>query len=101
MDIVPVKGKFSARITVSADPDGSMDENVNGPMEDDKSGDGDDEEDEEGEEEDEDEEGGAGDEYRVDKIMKHKTVKGHLTYLIKWLGYPNRNDYTWEPVENL
>ncbi|KAI6879285.1 hypothetical protein KC359_g503 [Hortaea werneckii] len=55
------------------------------------------EEDENEEEEDEDE-----DEYRVEKIVKHDWLDdGTLVYQIKWQGYEDPGDMTWEPVENL
>ncbi|KAI7157442.1 hypothetical protein KC349_g5615 [Hortaea werneckii] len=48
--------------------------------------------------EDEDDE----DEYRVEKIVKHDWLDdGTLVYQIKWQGYEDPGDMTWEPVENL
>ncbi|CAI2380992.1 unnamed protein product [Moneuplotes crassus] len=38
--------------------------------------------------------------YQVERITKHKIVRGKKYYLIKWVGYHDR-DNTWEPVENL
>lgn len=32
--------------------------------------------------------------------MKKHTVKGKVEYLIKWKGYDDPKDNTWEPVEN-
>lgn len=44
----------------------------------------------------------VGDElYIVEKILDmRKTKKGHIEYLIKWKGYDNESDNTWEPMEN-
>ncbi|KAI7181210.1 hypothetical protein D0869_14833 [Hortaea werneckii] len=53
--------------------------------------------DDENDEEEDDE-----DEYRVDKIVKHDWLDdGTLVYQIKWQGYEDPGDMTWEPVENL
>lgn len=42
------------------------------------------------------------DEYRVEKIMQHGYGKGGVViYQIKWLGYDDEADLTWEPIENL
>jgi chromobox protein 1 len=51
------------------------------------------------EEEDDDEE--EEDEYQVEKIIEHKVKRGTTVYRIKWLGYEDEADQTWEPVENL
>ena len=32
--------------------------------------------------------------YRVEKVVRTKTVKGVKKYLVKWLGYPE-SDNTW------
>ena len=48
-------------------------------------------------EEDEDDE----DEYQVEKIEEHNFVKGKVIYKVKWLGYDEEDDKTWEPIENL
>lgn len=48
-----------------------------------------------------DEEDGE-DEYSVDAILEHHFEKGGaLKYKVKWLGYENEEDMTWEPAENL
>ncbi|KAK4901581.1 hypothetical protein LTR27_001353 [Elasticomyces elasticus] len=55
----------------------------------------------EAEAEEEDDEEGE-DEYRVEKILSHDfDKKGNVIYQIKWLGYENDEDLTWEPIENL
>ncbi|CAD5207611.1 unnamed protein product [Bursaphelenchus okinawaensis] len=38
--------------------------------------------------------------YVVEAILDHRKVRGKKEYLIKWLGYDNKDDNTWEPVEN-
>ncbi|KAM3415906.1 hypothetical protein BST61_g9402 [Cercospora zeina] len=50
--------------------------------------------------EDDDEEE-AEDEYAVEKIISHKFLKGKTVYEIKWVGYDDEADRTWEPIENL
>ncbi|KAH7070033.1 hypothetical protein FB567DRAFT_218348 [Paraphoma chrysanthemicola] len=51
------------------------------------------------EEEDEDEEGP--DEYVVEKILGHKFTKGELVFDVKWQGYDDPKDRTWEPEANM
>lgn len=52
--------------------------------------------------EDDDEDGsGDEDEYSVDSIVAHAFERGKIMYKIKWLGYPDEADMTWEPLENL
>ena len=44
------------------------------------------------------------DEYEVEAILdtRKKKIKGAVReYLIKWKGYDNEEDNTWEPEENL
>lgn len=54
------------------------------------------EEDEEEDDEDDEEE------YRVEKILNHGFHDdGSALYQIKWLGYNDASDRTWEPIENL
>ncbi|KAL1610777.1 hypothetical protein SLS60_002448 [Paraconiothyrium brasiliense] len=47
--------------------------------------------------EDEDEE----EEYVVEEIRAHKTVKGSVVYHVKWQGYDDPKDMTWEGEDNL
>lgn len=51
--------------------------------------------------EEEDDESGEEDEFQVEKILDHKTHRGAILYRIKWLGYEDVADETWEPEENL
>ena len=39
------------------------------------------------------------DEWEVEHILKHKTVRGKLMFLTRWKGYPPEDD-TWEPSDN-
>ncbi|ROT36617.1 hypothetical protein SODALDRAFT_345920 [Sodiomyces alkalinus F11] len=58
------------------------------------------EEDEEVQEEGEDE--AEEDEYIVEKIILHSVdVQGNITFKVKWEGYEDEADQTWEPEENL
>ena len=41
------------------------------------------------------------DEYVVEKILTHKFQKNKTMYQIKWFGYDDDADLTWEPKENL
>jgi chromobox protein 1 len=43
----------------------------------------------------------AEDEYVVEKLLEHKTVRGVVQYKVKWAGWPNDEDCTWEPAANL
>lgn len=44
---------------------------------------------------------GAEDEYVVEKIISHKIVKGQLVFEVKWQGYEEEADRTWEPEDNM
>jgi chromobox protein 1 len=37
----------------------------------------------------------------VEKIVAHKGQGKKTLYLVKWLGYENEEDQTWEPADNL
>jgi len=39
-------------------------------------------------------------EYRVERIIKKRVIKGKTEYFLKWVGY-SEDENTWEPVENL
>lgn len=52
-------------------------------------------------EEDEDDDDEEGEEYRVEKVLKHRFNGADVEYLIKWFGYDKKADQTWEPLENL
>ncbi|KAH7707598.1 heterochromatin protein 1 [Aphelenchoides avenae] len=38
--------------------------------------------------------------YTVEKILDKRHVRGKLEYQIKWLGWENPEDITWEPAAN-
>jgi transposase InsO family protein len=40
-------------------------------------------------------------EYVVEEIMDSKFSRGKLKYLVKWEGYPNPTEWTWEPEESV
>merc|ERR1712156_1057274 len=39
--------------------------------------------------------------YEVEDILKSKEEEGKRLYLIKWKGYDQAEDNTWEPEENI
>lgn len=39
--------------------------------------------------------------YLIEKILNMKIEEGQRQYLIKWQGYDDPNDNTWEPLANL
>lgn len=41
------------------------------------------------------------DEFIVEKILGHKFVKGELVFHVKWQGWDNPEDQTWEPEDNM
>jgi chromobox protein 1 len=51
--------------------------------------------------EEEEYEDGVMGEYDVEKILDKKKVGGQWKYLIKWEGWNNPEDLTWEPLEHL
>ena len=40
-------------------------------------------------------------EYEVEKIISKRVRKGKVEYLVKWKGWEDPDDNTWEPVANL
>ena len=40
-------------------------------------------------------------EYIVEQILDERIKKGKFEYLVKWKGYDNAKDNTWEPVQNI
>ena len=56
---------------------------------------------EEAEEEDDGEEEEEEEEYVIERILKQKLIAGETQYLVKWRGYDNADDNTWETAENL
>jgi len=43
-----------------------------------------------------------GEEYEVEKVLDKRTKKGgKVEYLVKWRGYEDPDDNTWEPADNL
>jgi len=44
------------------------------------------------------------DHFLVDRILDHRgnwQRKGTLEFLVKWVGYPNPEEFTWEPWKNV
>jgi len=39
--------------------------------------------------------------YQVEKILKSRMVRGKKQYYVKWVGYNDEADNTWEPLANL
>ncbi|KAI1146536.1 hypothetical protein F4825DRAFT_472467 [Nemania diffusa] len=39
-------------------------------------------------------------EYEVEEIMDSKRVGGSVRYLVKWQGWEDKKDWTWEPYKN-
>jgi len=46
-------------------------------------------------------EGSDAEVYEVEKLLEKKVKKGKTEYLVKWKGYEDEAENTWEPVENL
>ena len=58
--------------------------------------------DEEDEGDDDEEESGEEEEYEVERIRKHRLCDdGSIEFQVRWKGYPDSDDDTWEPRENL
>ncbi|KAJ9515257.1 hypothetical protein QJQ45_002387 [Haematococcus lacustris] len=43
---------------------------------------------------------GDGQWFLVERILKHRTVKGRVEYLVRWAGYGPEHDL-WEPAKNI
>ena len=41
------------------------------------------------------------DDYIIESILQHKGNRSNPQFLVKWLGYDDPNDHTWEPVKNI
>jgi len=41
------------------------------------------------------------DEWEVETILAHKYENGKLKYYVKWVGFDDPSDNTWEPTKNL
>jgi hypothetical protein len=39
--------------------------------------------------------------YEVEKILNHRIDGSELQFLVKWLGYDDPGDDTWEPISQL
>lgn len=58
--------------------------------------------DHEDDEDDEESEGDEEDDYEVDRILSSRKAKGGKTeYLVRWKGYEEEEDNTWEPAAHL
>ena len=40
-------------------------------------------------------------EYKIEELMDSKFVRNKLKYLVKWRGYPNQANWTWEPEDKI
>ena len=107
-DVIPPKksAKASAKTTKKtptkpADEDMDIAEDDIAPAQEEDEGDVA-EDDDDNDDDNDDDDDQAEDEFVVEKILSHNFEKdGTLKYHIKWLGYPNPQDQTWEPEENL
>merc|ERR1711937_522478 len=43
----------------------------------------------------------GGEVYEVEKILEKRMKKGKAEYFIKWKGYDDEAENTWEPIDNL
>ena len=41
------------------------------------------------------------DEYEVEKIVEKRDIGGYVEYKVKWKGWEDEADQTWEPADNL
>jgi hypothetical protein len=39
--------------------------------------------------------------FEVERILDHHIALGHLFVLVKWLGYDDPADLTWEPIAHM
>jgi chromobox protein 1 len=39
--------------------------------------------------------------FEVERILDHHAMPGTLFVLVKWVGYDNPADLTWEPMEHM
>lgn len=39
--------------------------------------------------------------YVVKELVEKRRFKGRIQYLVRWKGYPQEKDFTWEPQENI
>ena len=39
--------------------------------------------------------------FRVHSIVGKKKEKGKVKYRVRWVGFPQERDHTWEPRSNL
>ena len=42
-----------------------------------------------------------GEQFVVEKLLRQRDVHGKREYLVKWKGYPDKSDNTWEPENEL
>ncbi|THY66955.1 hypothetical protein D6C97_01186 [Aureobasidium pullulans] len=93
-DVLPPKKPAPKKSAAKSKAKPAQEDAIDGePMTDIKNGDAEAQDDE-----DED----NSDEYVVEKILSHAPGQGKTTlYEVKWMGYENPDDRTWEPEENL
>jgi len=46
-------------------------------------------------------EGSDAEVYEVEKLLDKRVKKGKTEYLVKWKGYEDESENTWEPMDNL
>lgn len=39
--------------------------------------------------------------FEIHSIISKKKIDNEIFYLVKWIGFPDPKDYTWEPKINL
>lgn len=101
-EVVPIRNRKSQSNTpakhVPGVPEEEDKEDLQRQKEEEQPNDDDDDEDDEGGGEEED---GDDEVYVVEKILKHRMVKGVKIYHVRWEGYPAMKDHTWETEDNL